>query len=108
MAGLAEALDNIVSISSFSRGKSSEIFEKAQSHPVIVAKNNVPNAVIVSKEEYQRLVAFEEDTLLLTEALSRLNKSENEGSDTISRDEILERFGIGEEDLDLLTEPEFE
>ena len=49
-------LKNIVPITLFNKGKASQLFAKAQSgKTLVVVKNNVPVAIIVSPYEYELL-----------------------------------------------------
>jgi PHD/YefM family antitoxin component YafN of YafNO toxin-antitoxin module len=77
MADVNSLFENIVSISSFGRGQASKNFEKTKDGPVIVVKNNVPEAVIVAINEYVRLTKIEEEYLLLSKSVNRLNSSES-------------------------------
>lgn len=107
MASVADMLDNIVPISDFSRGKASQVFEKAQGGtPVIVTKNNAPAAVIVSPEEYKRLAEVEENLYLLGLAIERLEA--NKGKKLLTEKEVMEHLGITEEDIANADEVEFE
>jgi PHD/YefM family antitoxin component YafN of YafNO toxin-antitoxin module len=103
----ATVLDNIVSISEFSRGGASRAFEKAQgSTPVIVVKNNKPTAIITSPEEYAYLSETEEDFILLSEAIVRLAR--NETDPAVSFEEVLVRFGLLKDDANGFEDVEFE
>lgn len=103
----ATVLDNIVSISEFSRGGASRAFEKAQgSTPVIVVKNNKPTAIITSPEEYAYLSETEEDFILLSEAIIRLAR--NDAGPTVPFDEVMARFGLLEADASGFEDVEFE
>lgn len=105
MSATSSLLDNIVSISSFGRGKASMNFEKVKSGPLIVMKNNTPEAVIVTADEYKRLVNKEEDYDLLVLALERL---ETTSGKTITHSELLESLSITENDIDDAEDVEFE
>lgn len=95
----AEVLDNIVSVSEFSRGGASRAFEKAKGNtPVIVMKNNKPTAVITSPEEYAYLNETEEDFILLTESIVRLAR--NDVKPAVRFNEVLAEFGLTDSDID--------
>ena len=105
MSPVAELIDNIVPISDFSRGKASRSFAKAAAgSPVVVVKNNVPAAVVLSIEEYRRLSEIEEDYALLSEAAARLER--NGDKPGVPFEAVLEEFGIGGTDLDSLDDIE--
>lgn len=101
MALPAEALDNIVSISEFSRGGASRAFEKAQgSTPVLVMKNNKLAAVITSPQEYAYLSQMEEDFILLSESIMRLARNDTKPS--IALDEVMSELGVSDAELDAI------
>ena len=103
----ATVLDNIVSVSEFSRGGASRAFEKAQgSTPVIVVKNNKPTAIITSPEEYAYLSETEEDFILLSEAIIRLARDDADSA--VRFDEVLARFGLPEAEAHSFEDVEFE
>ena len=99
MALPAAVLDNIVSVSEFSRGGASRAFERAQGRtPVIVMKNNKPTAIITSPEEYAYLSEVEEDFILLSESIMRLARNDRDA--TVSFEDALAELGVLAEDLD--------
>ena len=50
-------LDNLVSITAFNQGQASKIFSRLKKDKqIIVLKNNIPSAVLLSPEEYNRLL----------------------------------------------------
>lgn len=104
MKSVKTVLDNIVPISSFSQGKASQNFDKAKQGPVVVLKNNTPEAVIVSVEEYKRLVEIEEDTMLLQEALQRLNRGEEE----LSAEQVSAQLKVTRQEIDTAVELELD
>ena len=64
-----DTLNSLVSITQFNKGQASRIFDRLRSEKqLIVLKNNVPSAVILSPEEYIRLSELAEDYALMLEA----------------------------------------
>lgn len=52
-------LNNLVSITQFNKGQSSKIFERLKEEKqIVVLRNNIPTAVILSPEEYDRLLGL--------------------------------------------------
>jgi putative prevent-host-death family protein len=91
-----DVLESLVPITQFNRGQASRIFDKLQTkNQLIVLKNNQPTAIILSLEEFNRLNEIEEDYDLLLEANKRLESN----SETFSMKEIMEDFGISEDDI---------
>ena len=100
-------LKSLVSITQFNRGQASRIFDRlSKESQLIVLKNNQPSAVILSPEEYERLLEIEEDYLLMLEEQTRLIN--NEGLPTSSLEEVMNELGITEEDLKMAGDVEFE
>ena len=89
MANAANILQSLVPISQFNKGKAAQIFDRLRTEKeLIVLKNNQPSAVILSPEEYTRLL----------EANGRLEA--NGDKPGISFTNVLNDLGISESDLD--------
>lgn len=102
-----EALNSLVSITQFNKGQASRIFDRLNTEKqLIVLKNNVPSAVIISPEEYIRLSEIAEDYYLLTEAQARLKS--NEGKKALSFSEVMQNCGITENDIENAEDLEIE
>ena len=96
------ALDHIISVSDLGRGKASKVIQSVElnKEQFIVVKNNKPQAVIMSVDEYNELLESREELELLTLATSRLqNDDESEYTDF---DDMLKELNITEEELDEL------
>jgi prevent-host-death family protein len=94
------ALDHIISVSDLGRGKASKVIQNVnvKKEQFIVVKNNKPQAVIISVDEYNELLEVREELELLLEATKRVkNKNEN---DYVDFKDILKEFSITEEELD--------
>ena len=51
-------LNNLVSVTMFNQGQASKIFNRLQEEKqIVVLKNNVPTAVLLSPDEYDRLLS---------------------------------------------------
>jgi prevent-host-death family protein len=69
MGDVREILTNTVSISDFNRGLAGRIFESVRKDgPKVVMKNNVPECVLLSPEEYRALMEELEQLRKTTEA----------------------------------------
>ena len=98
MAIAADLLQSLVPISQFNKGQAAKIFDRLHSEKeLIVLKNNQPSAIILSPEEYTRLIEIEEDYVLLLEANKRMD--ENGDNKTNSFDVVMRNLGISEEEL---------
>ena len=90
-------LDSVIPISRFNKGEANKIFAEVKDKGIrIVVKNNVPECVLISPEEYQKMIEDYEDMKLLVLAEKRLNDK----AAPISHNEMLKKLGLTESDLD--------
>ena len=102
-----DTIKSLVPITQFNKGQASRIFDRLNTEKqLIVLKNNVPSAVIISPEEYIRLSEIAENYYLLAEAQQRIGK--NNGKKTLSFDDVMKNYGISEDDIDNAEDPEIE
>ena len=107
MTTRANMLQSLVSISQFSKGQATKVFGRLRNEPqLIVLKNNTPEAVLLSPEEYMRLSEIEENYNLLTLAQERLANGNLNNS--VSETEVLASLGISEADIDAAEDVEIE
>lgn len=101
---LRDIISRLISVSDLSRGMASKIIQNVgkNKEQYIVVKNNKPEAVIISVEEYIELMEAKENLELLQMAESRMKNYAQEA--TFSHDEVLNRYNIKEEKLDELME----
>lgn len=107
MMNMASAIRNTVPISQFNRGLAGKIFEDVkQSGVKVVMKNNAAECVLLSPEEYLKLVDEVNDARLLAEAIRRMEHFD--ASNLRSAEDVYRELGITEEDLNSCGEVEFE
>jgi len=101
---LRNVISKLISVSDLSRGMASKIIQKVgkDKEQYIVVKNNKPEAVILSVDEYMELMEAKEDLELMQLAESRMRNYVPE--ETASHDDVLNRYNIKEEKLDELME----
>ena len=101
---LRNALDHIISVSELGRGKASKVIQNVESNKeqYIVVKNNKPQAIIMSIEEYSDLQRLREEYELLKLAAQRV--AESNESEYSTFDDVMKEFGINEEELEKLEE----
>ena len=98
MASVMCAIKNTVPISQFNRGLAGKIFEDVkQSGAKVVMKNNVAECVLISPEEYVRLMDEVNDARLLAVASERM--AHFNPATLISEEEMNRRLGITEDKL---------
>ena len=91
-------LHSLVSISQFSKGQAIKVFNRLQEESqLIVLKNNAPVAVLLSPEEFTRLIEIEENYHLPTLAQERL--SNNNIDNAIPEPEMIASLGITENEI---------
>ena len=90
-------LDSIIPISQFNKGQANKIFAEVKKFGTrIVVKNNVPECVLMSPQNYQQMMEEYEDAILAAEAGKRLSEKVKYSS----HDEIMKDFEISASDLD--------
>ena len=95
------AIQNTISISQFNRGLAGKIFQDVKnSGAKVVMKNNAPECVLLSPDEYVN------DARLLTLAVKRMEKCNPE--ETIPEEKVMKDLGITDDDLSDFDEVEFE
>ena len=99
MASVISAIKNTVPISLFNRGQAGKIFEEVRRNGAkVVMKNNVAECVLLSPEEYVRLMDELNDRKLEAIAAGRLARSDPQN--LVSWDEMMQELGLTEQDLE--------
>ena len=107
MANITSAIRDTISISLFNRGLAGKIFEEVkQSGAKVVMKNNSAECVLMSPEEYVKLIDEVYDARLLSMANERMQNFNSEN--LIYSDDLYKELGITKDDLDAIGEVEFE
>ena len=98
MASVMSAITNTVPITQFNRGLAGKIFEDVkQCGAKVVMKNNTAECVLLSPDEYIRLMDELNDARLAALAAERMAHFNHEI--TVSEAEMNRRLGITEDDL---------
>ena len=93
MASVVSAITNTVPITQFNRGLAGKIFEDVKrSGAKVVMKNNAAECVLLSPEEYVRLMDEVNDARLLAVATERM--AHYDPSALISEEEMNRRLGV--------------
>ena len=96
-----------VPISQFNRGLAGRIFEDVRKNGAkVVMKDNVAECVLMSPDEYVRLMDELDDARLMLLAAERMKN--HDSADIIPETDVLDMLGITEEDLDNAGEVEFD
>ena len=104
---VVSAIQNTIPISQFNRGLAGQIFEDVKTHGAkVVMKNNVAECVLLSPEEYIRLMDEVNDTRLLIMASERLQRLDT--SALIPEEQVWQELGLTQEDLDAAGKVELE
>lgn len=107
MADVTSAIRSTVPISLFNRGLAGKIFEEVkQQGSKVVMKNNTPECVLLSPEEYLHLMDEVNDAKLAALAAERMQHFDPAAA--IPAEEVYRSHGITEADLANLDEVEFE
>ncbi len=107
MADVSGALRSTVPISLFNRGLAGKVFEEVrQQGAKVVMKNNAPECVLLSPEEYLRLIDEVNDAKLAALAAQRMQNFDADKA--IPAEEVYQKYGISDADLSDFDEVEFE
>lgn len=107
MANITSAIRDTISISLFNRGLAGKIFEDVkQSGAKVVMKNNSAECVLLSPDEYVKLMDEVNDARLLSIANERMQNFNQ--ANLISSEDLYKELGITEDDLEAIGEVEFE
>ncbi len=107
MLNITSAIRDTVSISLFNRGLAGKIFEDVKrSGAKVVMKNNAAECVLLSPQEYVKLMDAIEDARLLSVATERMQNFDS--SDLVEGEKLYKDLNITAEDLDAIGEVEFE
>ena len=107
MANVISEITNIVPITQFDRGCAEKIFKEVKKNgTTIVMKNNAAECILLSPDEYVKIMDELNDMRLLAIANQRMLDSDP--ATWISDEEMNKRFGISEEDLKGFEEFEIE
>ena len=98
MAVNNDTLKSLVSITQFNKGQAAKIFDRVKTErQLVVLKNNVPSAIILSPEEFARIYEIEENYKLLLLAEDRM--AYGNLYNAVSSEEAMKALGISKEDL---------
>jgi PHD/YefM family antitoxin component YafN of YafNO toxin-antitoxin module len=107
MPSVVSAIRNTVPISHFNRGLAGKIFDEVKaSGAKVVMKNNVAECVLLSPDEYVRLMDEVNNARLLAVAAERM--SSFDPSALVPEEEMDRKLGITEKELESVGEVEFE
>jgi len=107
MSSIRSAIENTIPISLFNRGLAGKIFDEVKRYgSKVVMKNNVAECVLLSPDEYIRLLDEVNDARLLAEATERM--SHFNPSTVISQKQVDQELGLTPADYDDTEGIEFE
>ena len=107
MANIVTAIKDTISISLFNRGLAGKIFEEVKrTGAKVVMKNNAAECVLLSPDDYVRLMDEVNDARLITLAANRLSNFDSDS--VINEEEMNQKLGVKPEDLKNFEEVELE
>lgn len=107
MANITSAIKDTISISLFNRGLAGKIFEEVKKCGAkVVMKNNSAECVLLSPDEYVRLMDEVNDARMLCLAITRM--SGYDPSSLVAAEDLYRELGITQDDLDAIGEVDIE
>lgn len=108
MSSVISAVKDTVPISLFNKGKAGQVFSDVKKTGAkVVIKNNEPECVLMSPEEYSSLVEKLSDMEFSLIAAERLAKHPNP-KDWLSEEDFLKAAGVTQQDIDSTEDVEIE
>jgi prevent-host-death family protein len=102
-----KVLNSFIPITRFNRGEASKIINEVKTEGVkFIVKNNNPECVLLSVEDYKKMLDEIEDAELAAMALEREALHGNEP--TIPFEQVMKEAGITQADLDAIDDSEIE
>lgn len=99
MSSIRSAIENTISISLFNRGLAGKIFDDVKNNGAkVVMKNNTPECVLLSPQEYIRLLDEANDARLLAAAAERM--SHFDPATLISQEQVDQELGFSPSDYE--------
>lgn len=107
MNSIRSAIENTVSISLFNRGLAGKIFDDVKAHGAkVVMKNNAPECVLLSPDEYIRLLDEADDARLLNAATERMSRYDP--ATLVTQEQVDQEFGFSPSDYENTDDISFE
>lgn len=107
MNNISSIIQNTISISMFNRGLAGKIFNLVKKTGAkVVMKNNTPECVLLSPEEYIKMMDEVNDARLLALATKRMENSNI--TEAVPAADVYRELGISTDDSDNLDQVEFE
>ena len=95
---MTNAITNTISISMFNRGLAGQVFEDVKrSGAKVVMKNNAAECVLLSPEEYVKLMDEVNDARLLALAAERMENFD--AANAVSETDVLKELEINADDI---------
>nr|WP_312579385.1 type II toxin-antitoxin system Phd/YefM family antitoxin [Sedimentibacter sp.] len=94
-----EMLNSIVPISRFNKGEANKIFNEVNNSGYkIVIKNNKPTCILISPEQYEKMMETIEDYKLFVDAEKRMRSASE--ADFISHEQLMKTLNIQKGELE--------
>lgn len=107
MSSIRSAIENTIPISLFNRGLAGKIFDEVKHYGAkVVMKNNRPECVLLSPDEYIHLLDEVNDARLLTSAAERM--SHFNPTTLVSQEQVDQELGFTPSDYENTDDIEFE
>ncbi len=99
---LKSLFEHMISVSDLGRGKASKVVQEIRENneQYIVVKNNKPQAVMLSVDEYSELIEAKEELQLLSIAIERSKNFKEE--DMLSWEQVIKNDGLSETEINKL------
>ena len=98
MTDFNEPIKNAISFSDFGEEKAEKIFQNVkENRTALVLKDQQPECVLISPEDYSETIEQYNDLLLLIEAIQRMQ--DKSPDDFFTQDQVNQMFGFSSEQI---------
>ena len=99
---VADIFKNMISVTDLNKGKGAKIIDEVKKTGYkVILKNNHPEAVLITPDQFEEMLAMKEELADMTLGMEALRRMANFNPKTvISHEDMLAEFGISRAELD--------
>ena len=99
---ISDFLKNMISITDLNKGKGSQIIDEVKKTGYkVILKNNRPEAVLITPDQFEEMLALKEELMDMTLGMEALRRMAHfDPAVSISHENLLAEFGISQAELD--------
>jgi len=97
---ISDIFKNVISITDFNRGKGSKIIDEVKhSGYKVIMKNNKPEAVLITPQQFEEMLMMKDEIIEMQLAIKAYKRMAADNQTFISHDNVMKELNIMESDL---------